>query len=361
MQFENPAPPPSADENTLVRDIRKTGIDPSFWYPVARSPQVKIGKVHPVSFAGEPIIVVRTKQGELFALEDRCAHRQVPLHLGVVEGDSIKCAYHGWKYNRTGKCVSVPYLEKCSLRPKNVRGYPCRESYGLVFIYPGDLEQLPEAAFPNVPSAADPKYKTRYLDRRVACHFSFMHENLMDMNHQFLHRRWMGGIKTTLLETRQGDNWIEADYTFSRSSGKQPLGEKLMIGKSLSASKEARDLMTIRTAYPYQTLKFQTAGSQHPALDLWNVYVPLDKTQRTNHTYGLMMIRRPSIPGLLDLFWPFIVWFTNGIFTEDRRICELEQAAFDRQGADGNHEIFPVIRGLRRVLTDNGVPLADVN
>ncbi len=105
-----------------------TGIDPNFWYPVARSRQVKIGKARTVSFAGEPIILVRTKQEELFALEDRCAHRQVPLHLGVVEGDGIKCAYHGWKYNHAGKCVSVPYLEKCSLRPRNVRSYPCRDS-----------------------------------------------------------------------------------------------------------------------------------------------------------------------------------------------------------------------------------------
>ena len=53
--------------------------------------------------------------------------------------------------------------------------------------------------------------------------------------------------------------------------------------------------MTIRTEYPYQTLRFRTAGSEHPALDLWNVYVPLDKAQRSNHTYGLMMIRRPSV------------------------------------------------------------------
>jgi phenylpropionate dioxygenase-like ring-hydroxylating dioxygenase large terminal subunit len=340
-------------------DIRKTGIHPDFWYPLARSRAVQPGKAHPVTFAGEPITLVRTKRGEVFALEDRCAHRQIPLHLGVVEDDCIKCAYHGWKYNSRGKCVSVPYLDKCSLRPNNVRSYPCREAYGMVFVYPGNLEKLDLAVFPQVPSATDPKYKIRYLDRSVRCHFTFMHENLMDMNHQFLHRRLMGGIKTTLLDVRQGNNWIEADYTFSRSSGKQPLGERLIIGKKDTSSNGKRDLMTVRTGYPYQTLKFCTSGSAHPALDLWNVYVPLDKAQRSNHTYGLMMIRRPSIPGLLDLFWPLIVWFTNGIFAEDRRICELEQEAFDDQGADRNHEIFPVIRALRKVLTDNGVPPSD--
>jgi phenylpropionate dioxygenase-like ring-hydroxylating dioxygenase large terminal subunit len=338
------------------RDIRKTGINPNFWFPVARSCEVKTGRAHAVTFAGDPIVLVRTKSGEVYAIEDRCAHRQVPLHLGAVEDDCIKCAYHGWKFDRTGKCVGVPYLDKCSLRPANARGYPCREAYGLVFVYPGSPEKFGSVVFPELPSASDPKYKTRYLDRQVACHFSFMHENLMDMNHQFLHRKLMGGIKTTLLDTRTGPDWVEADYTFSRGKGKQPLGEKFIMGKAEKGSENKPDIMTVRTGYPYQTLTFRTGGSQHPALDLWICYVPRDAAQRTNHTYGLMMIRRPSIPFVLDLAWPAIIWFTNGIFAEDRVICELEQQAFDRQGADCNHEIFPVIRALRKVLTDNGVP-----
>jgi len=357
MPFEKTTPTVPAPV-APVADLRKTRIDPNFWYPLARSTQVKAGKTLAVSFAGEPIVLVRTQQGALFALEDRCAHRQVPLHLGVVEGDSLKCGYHGWKYNHTGKCVGVPYLDKCSLRPNNVRAYPCRDAYGFVFVFPGDLEKLDKAAFPNIPSATDPKYKTRYLDRRVDCHFTFMHENLMDMNHQFLHRRLMGGIKTTLIETRQGDTWMEVDYTFWRTAGRQSIGEKLMVGGRQQTTQGARDLMTVRTEYPYQTLRFRNAGSEHPALDLWNAYVPLDKAHRTNHTFGLMMIRRPSFPGVLELFWPFIIWFTNHIFAEDRHICELEQAAFDSQGADWNHEIFPAIRGLREVLLRNS-PRAD--
>tara|TARA_Y100001960_G_C14337256_1_gene662993 strand:- start:83 stop:643 length:561 start_codon:yes stop_codon:yes gene_type:complete len=182
-----------------------------------------------------------------------------------------------------------------------------------------------------------------------------MHENLMDMNHQFLHRRLMGGIRTIFLDVRQGKNWVEADYTFTRSSGRQPLGEKFMLGERPETSANQRDLMTIRTEYPYQTLKFWTAGSEQPALDLWNVYIPLDEEQQTNHTFGLMMIKRPKTRILLDVFWPMIVWFTNGIFAEDREICELEQAAFNRQGRDDNQEIFPAINSLRKVLRDNGL------
>ena len=41
----------------------------------------------------------------MYALEDRCAHRQVPLHLGVVCENQLKCHYHGWSYNGGGQCV----------------------------------------------------------------------------------------------------------------------------------------------------------------------------------------------------------------------------------------------------------------
>lgn len=115
--------------------------------------------------------------------------------------------------------------------------------------------------------------------------------------------------------------------------------------------------MTIRTGYPYQTLKFWTAGSEKPALDLWNVYVPVDRAQRIHHTFGLIMVRKPRLPGLINLMWPFITWFTESIFKEDRLIVEAEQRAFDQQGADWNQEISSVILALREVLIDQGVPL----
>ncbi|MGB0908824.1 MAG: Rieske 2Fe-2S domain-containing protein [Nitrospirales bacterium] len=337
-------------------DLRKTGSHPDFWYPLARTRDLKKGKTLGVSFAGDPIVLVRTKSGQVFALEDRCAHRQVPLHCGVVHGEHLQCGYHCWTYDQTGTCIGIPYLGKDQPRPKGVRSYPCHEAYGLVFVFPGSIKNLPRVQFPEVSLENDPHYQTRYLDRKVNCHYSFMHENLMDMNHQFLHRRLMGGIRTIFLDLRERTHAVEVDYTFSRVKGSQPLGEKLILGSKKQLSDGPKhDLMTICTEYPYQTLKFWTAGSTEPALNLWNVYVPVDREQRMNHTFGLMMIRKPSIPGLIHLLWPFIVWFTDGIFAQDRCIVEEEQKAFDRQGADWNQEVFPVIQSLRSLLCQEGI------
>jgi phenylpropionate dioxygenase-like ring-hydroxylating dioxygenase large terminal subunit len=338
-------------------DLRRIDSDPDFWYPLLRGKRLRKGRTVAVSFAGLPIVLARSRTGAVFALEDRCAHRQVPLSGGVVDGETIKCGYHGWRYDATGACVDVPYLGHCSL-PNGVRAYACREAYGLIFVFPGDPARAATVPFPDVPASLDRAYKTRFLDRRIGCHYTFMHENLMDMNHQFLHRRLMGSIKPTLLDSRRGDDFMEATYTFDRTEGRASLGEAFMVGRAETETDTKQDLMVIRTEYPYQRLTFTQAGSALPALDLWLAYVPVDREQRVTHSFGLMNIRRPSVPGLIHLFWPAIVWFTNGIFAQDQAIMEAEQRAHDLQGCDRNNEVFPLIKRLREVLARRGRPAA---
>ncbi|HEX7325947.1 MAG TPA: aromatic ring-hydroxylating dioxygenase subunit alpha [Rhodanobacteraceae bacterium] len=348
------------EPQTAPQDLRRTGLDPDFWYPLARSRDLRIARPLGVSFAGEPIVLVRPAHGGVFALEDRCAHRQVPLHLGVVAGERLQCTYHCWAYDRTGHCINVPYLGADKTLPNGVRSYPVREAYGFVFVFPGDRQKAERVPFPDVPTYAKPEYRARVLDRRIRCHYSFMHENLMDMNHQFLHRSLMGRIRAKLLDLRKGDDWVAADYTFTRTAGRRSWGERFMVDRHADPdpAQGAIDKMTIRTQYPYQTLRFWSAGSapDAPELELWNAYMPIDREQRINQTYGLMMIRRPRLPGSIYLLWPFIVWFTEHIFGQDQAIVEAEQRAHDAQGADWNNEIFPVIRALKALLTRRGVP-----
>ena len=335
-------------------DLRQIGSHPDYWYPLAWSHELKPGKALATRFAGDPIALFRNQSGEVFALEDRCAHRQVPLSLGLVAGDGIRCAYHGWTYSKTGRCVDVPYLGKCQL-PNGVRAYPCREAEGLIFVFPGDASRAEQTEFPALSAVADPRYKTRRFGRPIGCHYTFMHENLMDMNHQFLHRAQMGQIRPRYLGRRLGDDWLEVDYTFARAGGGQSLGERVIFGsKRVGGWANNRDKMTIRTSYPYQTLRIW-AGDDLPVMQLWIVYVPQDAEQRSNRTFGLLSVRRPRIPLLIDAAWPLLILFTERIFAEDRAIVELEQQAYDRQGADCNQEVFPPIQDLRQLLARCGL------
>ena len=336
----------------LSTDLRRVGIHPEHWYPLAWSKDLKTGKPLAVRFAGDPIVLVRPPTGAPYALEDRCAHRQVPLHNGVVSPTGLRCGYHGWTYDGTGACVDVPYLGKGKL-PNGVRSYPLEERGGLVFVYTGNNPPPPP---PGLQYVTNPDYKTRFFGREIACHYSFMHENLVDMNHQFLHRRLMGSIQPRYLGRRNGPDWFEIDYSFKRSSGKQPIGEALVFSAKKGGSQNNRDVMTIRTEYPNQTLQI-LAGDDEPVMNLWINYVPLDREQRTNRTFGMISIRRPKIPGLLEAAWPALIWFTEAIFREDRDIVESEQRAHDTQGSDWNQEVFPAMHDLRALLARSGVPI----
>ncbi len=330
-------------------DLRRVASHPDHWYPVAWSRDIAPGRAVPARFASEPIVLVRPRNGPLFALENRCAHRQVPLEHGVVQGCAIRCGYHGWTYDATGACVDVPYLGR-GKQPNGVRAYPCREAAGLVFVYPGDPARIAAVPFPDLSAALDRGWKTRRFGRVVGCHYSFMHENLMDMNHQFLHRRQMGRIAPRFCGMRSGESWFEVAYTFARTAGRQPIGEAAILGRRASA--DHADRMTIRTDYPYQSLRIETGGQ--PVMRLWIGYTPQDAAQRSNRTFGMISVRRPRLGFLLDLAWPLLVWFTERIFAEDRWIVELEQQAHDAQGADWNQEVFPPIRELRGLLTRCG-------
>jgi phenylpropionate dioxygenase-like ring-hydroxylating dioxygenase large terminal subunit len=344
-------------------DLRRVGSHPDYWYPMAWGDELAPGKALGRSFAGQPIVLIRGKGGQVFALEDRCAHRQVPLHLGVVEGDEIKCHYHGWSYDKTGKCVDVPYLGKDRL-PNGVKSYPCREVDGLVFVFPGD-PALAEGRLPTtLGRSQDKSYKTRRLNRQVACHYTFMHENLFDMNHQFMHRKQMGSIKAKCIGRTHGEDWAEVEYTFSRTSGKPSMGERVIVDlvRNRDVPKaDFSDHMRIRTDYPNQSLRVWVGRdikeSDDPVLDVWLAYTPLDGAQRTNRTYGYLSVKRPPIPGLIEAVWPFVTWFTENIFREDKEIVEYEQLAYDAQGADWNNEVFPAIRDLRAVLARCGLPM----
>jgi len=75
MSVTNLNTPDSNEIEEKGPDLRKTGAHPDFWYPLLSSHKAKPGKAVGVTFAGDPIVIVRTESGKLYALEDRCAHR----------------------------------------------------------------------------------------------------------------------------------------------------------------------------------------------------------------------------------------------------------------------------------------------
>src|SRR5688572_3145679 len=109
-----------------------------FWQPVMRAKELQPKQAKPIEIMGEKFTLYRGESGEAHVVEYRCAHRACPLSLGWVEGDSIRCRYHGWRFESSGQCVEQPAEEKSFAHRIKIRAYPTREYVGLIFAYVGE-------------------------------------------------------------------------------------------------------------------------------------------------------------------------------------------------------------------------------
>ncbi|HZU05115.1 MAG TPA: Rieske 2Fe-2S domain-containing protein, partial [Chloroflexota bacterium] len=109
-----------------------------FWHPVYVAEELPPGRAVPIRIMSEDFTLYRGESGAPHLLAFRCAHRGTQLSTGWVEGDCIRCFYHGWKYDASGQCVEMP-AEDPSFPPKvRIRSYPTQEYLGLIFAYLGD-------------------------------------------------------------------------------------------------------------------------------------------------------------------------------------------------------------------------------
>jgi nitrite reductase/ring-hydroxylating ferredoxin subunit len=113
-----------------------------FWWPIALSEEVKDIPV-PVKALGEELVLFRAISGHPTLLGRYCSHRRASLEYGRIEQQGIRCAYHGWCYDRQGKIVDRP-AEPIKTAP-NIQHpwYPVEELGGFVFAYMGQDKASP--------------------------------------------------------------------------------------------------------------------------------------------------------------------------------------------------------------------------
>ena len=115
----------------------------NFWYPVALSEEVKADEPLRVEILSLKFVAFRDADGTPHVLSDTCAHRGGSLGKGWVKDGCVICPYHGWRYNSSGKCTTIPSIGYDGKPPPRAKvdSYPVEEKYGLVFAFLGDLPQ----------------------------------------------------------------------------------------------------------------------------------------------------------------------------------------------------------------------------
>src|SRR5882724_1975237 len=92
----------SAPGTDMGRLLRK------FWQPVAPFDSVKPNSARGLRIMGEDLTLYRGQSGKAYLIAGRCAHRGTQLHTGWVQGEDIRCIYHGWTYDGRGQCTDAP-------------------------------------------------------------------------------------------------------------------------------------------------------------------------------------------------------------------------------------------------------------
>jgi 5,5'-dehydrodivanillate O-demethylase len=112
-----------------------------YWYPVARVADLDEEPVLAVGLLGENFALYRTESGSLGMVSQRCPHRGASLTYGIPEEEGLRCAYHGWRFDRTGQCNEMPAEPADSTFKDRIKipAFPVQELGGLIWTYIGPL------------------------------------------------------------------------------------------------------------------------------------------------------------------------------------------------------------------------------
>ena len=190
-----------------------------YWLPACAADQLLKTpfRLKEVTIMGEELVVYRDRSGTLGVVGKYCAHRRASLAYGIVEADGIRCPYHGWKYDHTGRCIEQPYedivhpqdnfRDKCTLP-----AYKVQELCGLIFVYMG-----PDPA-PLVPRWGPLVWENCVHDIGIAhlpCNWLQCQENSLDP----IHTEWLHGYAGTYFKEitagEEPDFW-HRPYTHAR-------------------------------------------------------------------------------------------------------------------------------------------------
>ena len=341
---------PTGRRESRVAEVRRSGPSGNFWYAVELASKLRPGQVLAVVWWKNAIALYRDDAGKVSALEDRCAHRQLPLSCGRVEGSRLVCQYHGWKYDGAGHCVEISHelgKGRDKLPKIGIRAYPVKERYGLIWIFPGDPGLAESVPLPEIPELSGPSpWPVVPIDITIGAHFSMIVENVCDFNHAYLHRNKEPFVDPKLVEYRRVDNTVNVTYQTS-------FGKSLIARLASENGGKGLDRIKLWYQYPYQ-------GSDILGKYLhWLFMLPID--ERTTRCFFLFLFGPIEIPflrwtiprPLKPLALKLANWlYVEPLLAEDKWVLEAEQLGFERHADRPMIELNPAVIEFQKLTLE---------
>ena len=305
----------------------------------------------------EPIVLYRKADGEVVALEDRCAHRWAPLSLGRVVGNDIVCGYHGFRYAADGRCVHVPTQSAIPPRAK-VRAYRAVERKPFVWIWTGDERRIDNVPLPPVLEwVEDPAWLVVQGGYLLEAGYMALKENVLDLTHfAYVH------AKTFQIMDYLGPPSVRVDgqrISYRQEFSDMPLpalyGEPTGIGQERPVTR-VNEGAFVSPAMQEATVIISDAAAAPGQRDRFEVKIVHMTTPITPTKTMYWWVRGQDFghrPGMKDDLQRVV----ESAFAEDKVILEATQTLID---TDPRHRNSPEInvladqagRQIRRVVSD---------
>jgi 3-ketosteroid 9alpha-monooxygenase subunit A len=167
---------------------------PRGWFIVAESSELDQGPMA-VRFFGQDLALYRGESGKPILLDAYCAHMGTHLTASdsamivkngaQIEGDSIRCPYHGWRYGPDGDVDDIPYFDGPCPKSASIRSYPVIDNMGCVMAWYDPDGRDPDFDPPCLPEWDDPQWIQWELDHlgELAIHPQEILDNMADVRH----------------------------------------------------------------------------------------------------------------------------------------------------------------------------------
>ncbi len=301
------------------------------WYVAAWSDEVGATPLAR-TVLGEALVLFRTADGTAHALQDRCAHRRMPLSRGKVDGDRIVCCYHGLVYAPSGECIRIPG-QAAVPKDVRVRSFPAHERYGALWVWMGAPERADPARIFECAEIAHAGGGHQFYFH-VKANYLYINDNLSDLLHQaYLHNPSFGGNTESLGEfqpsIREEGDRIRVQWDWANVTAPGAFAE---VGRIDGPADGWNHSLFVPPSFYINQPGFARAGSGGKASTLpqgdgkcgFTVYQLITpETERSTHFFKIVACDWPA--ALLPKLERFIV----DVNVEDIWACEEQQRMAD--------------------------------
>jgi phenylpropionate dioxygenase-like ring-hydroxylating dioxygenase large terminal subunit len=309
------------------------------------------------TFLGENVVLFRGAGGVPAALEDRCCHRAAPLSRGEVIGGTLRCGYHGLRFDGSGRCIEVPIQPQIPPGAR-VRAYPVREKWNVVWIWMGEAARADAALIPDMPWLDSPDWTATPGYIHLNANAQLLVDNLLDFTHvAYLHRTTIAGDPreaTTPIKTERLDNGIRV--------GRWMIGfTPPPLFAQAGGFTGTVDRWQWATWHPPSTVYIDVGCARHgtgapegdrsQGISIWSTHLVTPETETSCHySFGFARNFKLADEGMSRLLYEG----SRDTFLEDKVMLEAQQKNLSGGALDGLIDVTTDIGQLqvRRALDD---------